>query len=351
MRLPVEDFRRRALRIGLIALGPTALSGCAVFGSDSDFADLGPAPTGPAYQNAGTGPAADYPVVVGDPYRIGSTVFTPADTLNYDEVGYAVADSGNGVSGSHHTLPLPSYIEVTALDTGKTILVRLERRGPMNGDSLVALSPAAFAQIGAAPGVPVRVRRVNPQEEERAMLRLGQTAPSRMDTPESLLAVLKRKLPASGSVQLARSEPPRPIAGVAVAPSNVGQSAAPAYAPPAQARPTSAPALPPLGQSQAQQAYSAPPPAYSPPQRVAQPAPVQPQVASASNGAFIVQVAALSSYDSAQRVANVIGGRVTQTGSLFRIRTGPFATRGQAEASLAKVRAAGYSDARIFTNG
>jgi rare lipoprotein A len=33
------------------------------------------------------------------------------------------------------------------------------------------------------------------------------------------------------------------------------------------------------------------------------------------------------------------------------VRTGPFATRGEAEASLAKVRAAGYRDARIYTSG
>jgi rare lipoprotein A len=47
----------------------------------------------------------------------------------------------------------------------------------------------------------------------------------------------------------------------------------------------------------------------------------------------------------------VLGGKVTRSGQYFRVRTGPFATRGEAEASLAKVRAAGYRDARIFTSG
>jgi rare lipoprotein A len=71
----------------------------------------------------------------------------------------------------------------------------------------------------------------------------------------------------------------------------------------------------------------------------------------ARNGAYIVQAAAMSTRERAQKVASSLGGSVSKAGPYFRVRTGPFATRQQAEASLAKVRAAGYSDARIFTNG
>uniref|UniRef100_UPI001F2FB324 septal ring lytic transglycosylase RlpA family protein n=2 Tax=unclassified Novosphingobium TaxID=2644732 RepID=UPI001F2FB324 len=143
-----------------------------------------------------TGPAADYPVVVGEPYTIGSTVWTPVDQLNYDAVGTAVAGEGAGISGAHKTLPLPCYVEVTALGSGRTILVRLERRGPMSNDALVELSPDAIAQLGLPPGGrgSVRVRRVNPPEQERAVLRNGGHAPERMETPEGLLKVLRRKL-------------------------------------------------------------------------------------------------------------------------------------------------------------
>ena len=75
------------------------------------------------------------------------------------------------------------------------------------------------------------------------------------------------------------------------------------------------------------------------------------ELAVADDGRYVVQAAALSSLAKAERLANAIGGHVSRTGSLYRIRTGPFATRGQAEASLAKVRAAGYRDARIYTSG
>jgi rare lipoprotein A len=70
-----------------------------------------------------------------------------------------------------------------------------------------------------------------------------------------------------------------------------------------------------------------------------------------ANGAYLVQAATMSTLDRAQKVAGAIGGSVSRAGQYFRVRTGPFATRAQAEASLAKVRSAGYSDARISTNG
>ena len=208
-----------------------ALSGCGLFASDDvayELPSAQPAPTKPSKRAAAelapastalaaNGPASDYPVTIGAPYSIGGVSYTPTDVWNYDEVGYIAMDraGGNTISGSHHTLPLPSYVEVTSLDTGKTILVRIERRGPMNGPELVALSPGAIAQLGASPSTPVRVRRVNPQEPERAALRAGRAAPDRMDTPMSLVAVLKLKLPGAGTGAA-------PVSTVAVAPSNAG---------------------------------------------------------------------------------------------------------------------------------
>jgi len=347
MRLPVETCGRHARRYGLALILAPALAAC---GGSGDYADLALAPA-PAGQLPANGPAADYPVVVGDAYRIGATLYTPADTLNYDEVGYLAADAGSGISGSHHTLPLPSYVEVTSLETGRTILVRLERRGPMNGNSLVALSPAALAQLGAGAGAAIRVRRVNPPEEERAFLRAGQTVPPRMDTPEALVAVLRRKLPEGGvpapAPALAATNRASAVAAVELPPSAVSRAPMPATAAaaPASARPVPL-TLPPLPSRAGQAAQDAPAIAVRPQQpQPARPAPVS------EDGAYVVQAAALSSYDRARRIAGAIGGTVSQVGSLYRVRVGPFATRSQAEASLAKVRAAGYSDARIFTRG
>jgi rare lipoprotein A len=287
---------------------------------------------------------ADYPVVVGEPYAVEGTEYVPEDLLNYDHVGVVAADEAGGgaVTGAHHTLPLPSYVEVTSLDTGRTALVRIERRGPMTGHELVALSPGALTQLAIAPGAPVRVRRVNPPEDQRAALRAGQPAPLRMDTPMPLVEVLRRKLPGAGPapVQLAAAAPvPQPSPAAA--------SPEPASRQDAQALARSGsvpPALPPVDSPRAVAAAPAP--------VAARPAsgPVSPPAARGAGG-FVVQAAAFSTADRATRVAGLLGGEVSRSGPYYRVRTGPFATRGEAEASLAKVRAAGYRDARIFTSG
>lgn len=201
-------------------------------------------------ETGGPGPAGDYPMVLGAPFVVDGVTYTPADTLNYDSVGYAEAVAGAGVSGAHRTLPLPSYVEVTSLDTGKTILVRLTERGPMTGNGLVALSAGAWTQLGAAPGarLPVRVRRVNPPEAERALLRTGHQAPARMDTPPGLLAALKRKLG---------------IAPAALSADTVAQPTLPKLAAPAKPEPKVAAQPAPARLDAPVAAKEAPPPCYS----------------------------------------------------------------------------------------
>ena len=257
-----------------------------------------------ASRPAPQGPAADYPVVVGDPFTVDGALYTPVDTLNYDAVGAAGSDPDgrDAISGQHRTLPLPSYVEVTSLDTGRTILVRLERRGPMHGSNLIGLSPGALAQLGASEGTPVRVRRVNPPEQERAMLRRGEHAPERMETPKSLVEVLRRRLPPA--IPAAKSLPVGmpPLKGVETLPT-AGSAAD-------------------IG-------------------KAAEPAP--------SAAGYMVQAGAFSIEVNARKVADRIGGRSERAGTLFLVRTGPFASRAQAVSSLAKVRDAGYSDARILS--
>ena len=177
MRSPVDGRAARSLRISAALSAVLALAACGIVGGSDSADQLAVASTPGNF-----GPQGDYPVVVGDAYSVAGTSYTPEDVMNYDQVGYLAADAagGNAVSGSHHTLPLPSYVEVTSLETGKTIVVRLERRGPMNSNELVALSPGALSQLGASRGTPVRVRRVNPPEDQRALLRAGSPAEARM---------------------------------------------------------------------------------------------------------------------------------------------------------------------------
>jgi rare lipoprotein A len=296
-----------------------------------------------------SGPAADYPVVVGEPYTIGDTVWTPVDQLNYDAVGNAGASEGAGITGAHKTLPLPSYVEVTALDSGRTILVRLERRGPMVNDELIGLSAEAAAQLGLAPGskAPVRVRRVNPPEQERALLRTGSRAPERMETPEGLLKVLRRKLADQSPLLPPSAIPPAAMAGAALAPPK--QAPAPKALPVAKTPPAKTPAPKALPKAPAPNPVPTAQPAASPPPKpTLRPAPAAAPAASAEKGAFVVQVAAFSSEASARKVAAQLGGTVAPTGKFWRVRLGPYANRAKAGPALEKAKHAGYSDARIL---
>ncbi len=312
------------------------------------------------------GPQADYPILVGEPYQIAGTQYTPADVLNYDEVGYLTLDPDTtGYSGAHHTLPVPSYVEITSLESGRTVLVRLERRGPMTTNHLVALSPAAMAQLGGSVETPVRVRRVNPPEMQRAMLRSGEAAPLRMDTPSSLLTVLQRRLPDSGSASLAASaEPPSEIETVALAASTASAATLETVElPPVEPSRSSesvelvAEEAAPVERSEIEDsqfaaAFQTGENGAAEPEFVATPGPTAPEPApSEIDGGFVVQAAAFANADNARRAAETLGGEVSQSGRYYRVRTGPFPTRGEAEASLANVQSEGYSDARILTSG
>lgn len=302
-------------------------------------------------------------MVIGDPFTIDGVTYTPSDTLNVDLVGHAAADSGDGVSAAMRTLPLPSYAEVTSLETGRTILVRVERRGPMDNAHVVALSPSAMDQLGAHAGAPVRVRRVNPPEQERAALRQGEEAPLRMDTPMSLVEVLKRKLPTRANApapQLAAIEPEPAVAHLPAQQPAATEKPAPEPQTVAEAFKEIATFVPepsvaaPGAASPALAASSniAPAPKQTGPE--AEPANAMPETKDdpappgATSGGFVVQAGAFSTEERATRVSTAIGGYVEKLRTLWRVRTGPYNTRDEAKASLAKVTGKGYSGARIY---
>ncbi len=286
---------------------------------------------------------SDYPVKIGTPYQVGSMTYTPADIAAYDEVGYASwygaelqgRNTANGeiflpasITAAHKTLPMPSYVEVTSLDTGRTILARVNDRGPFANDRLIDLSEAAAKQLGiTAQGVAgVRVRKVNPPEQERAMLRSGQSAPTRIDTPQSLLKVLRDKL-----VKLPR---PTTIAGAAK-PVPVMQGT------------TGTQNQATTGQSSdgrfVREGTGASVKNGSKP--AVKPAPIQ-----AGSAGYVVQIAAFSTRQRADELARKMGARVAASsdGRLFRVRFGPFATEAEGQNALADAQKRGYPQARLF---
>jgi rare lipoprotein A len=159
-------------------------------------------------------PASDTPVRIGPAYAIRGTTYIPAAAPDYDALGYASwygSESGNRtangeqfrpgwITAAHTTLPLPTYVEVTALDTGRRIVVRINDRGPFALGRIIDLSRGAAEQLGikAQGHAAVRVRRVEPSEKDRRRLREGKPATALEPVSARELQRLREQLAARG---------------------------------------------------------------------------------------------------------------------------------------------------------
>lgn len=110
---------------------------------------------------------------LGSPYKVAGKWYVPRDNPNYDEYGIASwygADfhgrrtangevfDANALTAAHPTLPLPCYAYVTNIDNGRTVLVRVNDRGPYVNDRLIDMSYAAAKQLGFVGKGRARVR-------------------------------------------------------------------------------------------------------------------------------------------------------------------------------------------------
>lgn len=127
-------------------------------------------PAGPAVQG----------VKVGKPYQVFGVTYYPADDRGYDKQGIASwygptfheKATANGetynqddITAAHKTLPMPSWVEVTNLDNGRVLVVRINDRGPFVDGRIIDLSRKSAQLLGVdGPGLAkVRVKRVFPE--------------------------------------------------------------------------------------------------------------------------------------------------------------------------------------------
>lgn len=99
---------------------------------------------------------------LGKPYKIAGKWYVPRDEPNYDRTGagswygddFHGRKTANGeifnkhaLTAAHPTLPLPSYAYVTNLANGRTVLVRINDRGPYAGGRIIDLSHEVARQL------------------------------------------------------------------------------------------------------------------------------------------------------------------------------------------------------------
>ena len=272
-------------------------------------------------------PAPRY--VVGDPYRMGGIWSYPKEDYALSETGLAEvmalpalggltangeALTAQGLTASHRTLQLPAIIRVTNLENGRSMLLRVNDRGPEKPGRILGVSPRAGGLLGMAPGRAAQVALVVDAEKSRAASEglTGQAPPPIAIASAPRAAVMREDLaPLPGTREAPRREvQPLPTAAP------VQEVAAPAR--------TAITALP---------------------EAVTQGVP--------RPGRLFVDAGQFFRRDSAERVAaRLPGARINQQGSgrsaVFRVALGPFADVAGADLALERTLAAGLSGARII---
>ena len=265
---------------------------------------------------------------VGQPYQIDNVWYYPREQPDYDETGIASwygptfygkptangeTYDGNKLTAAHKTLPLPVNVRVTNLDNGKSLVVRVNDRGPFARGRIIDLSKRAAELLDVTRTGTARVRITY---LARADLN---GAP-----PEETPAEIAKALPAapSGKIETATLAA---VPGAKVAP--------PA---PTASLPTVAPIPAAMFADN-------------------QPTGNVTQVPVASTKLYI-QLGAFSRMDNAKALLGKVGGdlristlqRNGQT--LYRVRSGPLTSVQDADAALARITGAGANDAHIVVD-
>lgn len=111
----------------------------------------------------------------------------------------------NALTAAHKTLPLGTQVRVTNTSNGKSVVVRVNDRGPFHGDRVIDLSKGAAAQLGfvnnGKANVKIETLTAKPTPPRAEMLQVSQPAAPKQATDNSVSpAVLG--LPSDSSIRI-----------------------------------------------------------------------------------------------------------------------------------------------------
>ena len=317
------------------------------------------------------------------PYQVNGVWYYPKVDYDYDETGTAswygeqfnhrpTSDGEifdmNEVSAAHKTLPLPSVVELTNLQNGRELQLRVNDRGPFVDGRLVDVSRRAaqllgFERSGTAP-VRVRVLKAESIQVAEAAMH-GEYGPVGVGFAAAQPAARTELAAARLDTAPLRREtlPPTQTASAGPASLRAAEVIAapiPPTPPPAEAVPRPEPAPPALAAAPRRYWPSLIATAHAESFHVLRP-PVAaahlltPPVAARHPTRIFVQAGAFAVPENAQRVR----ARIAALGSveivpagehgaaLYRVRLGPVASEAEATRLLAKVVDRGYPGARV----
>jgi len=256
-------------------------------------------------------------VKVGTPYTVDGVTYYPRVDNNYDVVGNAswygpdfhgkrTANGElydmNSLTAAHTTLPMPSYVRVTNLTNGRSLVLRVNDRGPFVKSRVIDVSRRAAQLLGfAEQGIQrVRVQAVQPDGTPYPKIIDGGLTPVPQRTAEMDIEEQPLDMPEGTNTV---------TAGTAGATGSDGIENTP-----------SSPAI--------EQGYH-----------------------------IFVQVASFSNKENALILAGqlrdvgpvVIQGAEVNSKWFYRVRVGAYGVMEEALAALARIKNLGFSDAHIFT--
>jgi rare lipoprotein A len=300
---------------GLLCAIAVTLAGCSGGGIGSKKQDPFAGVGSPVWIDAkGPMPKGGGRRHVGKPYEVAGNKFYPRHDPSYDRVGVGswygpkfhkrMTSNGewfdmNELTAAHTTMQLPSYAKVTNKSNGRTVIVRVNDRGPFVNDRIIDLSRRAADEIGF-------------RAQGKAKVRVQYIGPAPLKDPDyghlaAMNAELRRGTPLG-----------QMVAGANLRNGRYGD-AEPRYASTDTSTATSS-------------------------------------IAPASgNALYFVQVAAFSDPANAERTRSNLSDLGTvlvesvsgSFGPVYRVRVGPVSDEGQAQAALHAVRARGHHDARL----
>ena len=324
-QMKATGLKRGALTLALLG----GLAGCAETELAVHNAKLLQEPDAPA----GAPQVGGYKV--GKPYQIANVWYYPREDYGYDEAGIASwygpgfhgRLTANGeiydqeaMTAAHRTLPMPSLVQVTNLENGRSVRVRVNDRGPYAHGRIIDMSKRAaellgFTNQGTAK---VRVQILEGESRQLVMLASGGTAGAAAAPPPAVPveSVAVQELPASGGA---------PVRSAAAAP-------------------------PPVSQTDSE-------PLRLRTATLATPEPVVTQMP-VHRSQIYVQAGAFSQVANAVRLrarlaalGNVqISKALVGSDSFYRVRLGPVASVAQADQLLDLLLGNGFNDARVVVD-
>ncbi|MGH6866172.1 MAG: septal ring lytic transglycosylase RlpA family protein [Methyloceanibacter sp.] len=289
---------------------------------------------------------------IGEPYQIGGVWYRPREEPGYDRVGTASwygelfhgRYTANGeiydmdrLSAAHPTLPLPVYAQVTNLSNGRSIIVRVNDRGPFANDRVIDLSRRSAQLLGFSRQgtTSVRVKYL-----KRAPLSGDDSYERGYLASRSWMRVAAKKATVGGKPIATASLP-----ATAKKPADKSRQATSLPVSMPEPKPRFLKSAATLGTRQELQASLEPTGSIGPP------APPRPPT-----GRLVIQAGSFKNRDNADRARSALAAiapvemaeMAVGADVYFRITVGPFPSRAEAESALARVVQTGYEDAKIL---